>query len=61
LELEKFGTYSKNETMEVQARYFDPNCYLFLLVKLKNIVLKISWKIIPKVSPKIMLVFEGWG
>jgi hypothetical protein len=43
LELEKFGTYSKNETMEVQARYFDPNCYLFLLVKLKNIVLKISY------------------
>jgi hypothetical protein len=23
LELEKFGTESKNETMEVQARYFD--------------------------------------
>jgi len=42
LEIEKFGIESKNETMEVQARYFDPICYLFLLVKLKNTISKTS-------------------
>jgi predicted ATPase len=36
LELEKFGIESKNETMEVQARYFDPICYLVFICKIKK-------------------------
>ncbi len=42
METEKFGIESKNETMEVKARYFDPICCLFLLVKLKNTIFKTS-------------------
>jgi hypothetical protein len=100
LELEKFGTKSKNETTKVQARYFEQilvtlffTCKIFKNTNFKtfNLLSNIStqmeildfltntfslplvsfsktivqqiyiwtWKNTPKVSAKIMLVFQG--
>ncbi len=63
------------QCMEVQARYFDPIRYLVFTCKIKKYsfqnflpsfsfskkIVIWNWKSTPKVSPKIMLVFEGWG